>query len=255
MSVMVDHTGETFGRLTVIRRVPEEPKHHGKTAWECRCACGGTTIVVAPSLLNGLTKSCGCLKKEVTGDRWRTHGRTKTREYKSWSGAKTRCFNPKNPAWNHYGGRGITMCGEWRESFEAFLRDMGPCPPGYSIDRVNNDGDYESGNCRWAPDSQQANNKRANHFIEHAGRRMTISEWDRELGFPKGTLKQRLSRGWPIDRALTEPLREDQLYIWNDQALTLMDWSRRLGIQHQTLRKRLELGWPLEKALATPARQ
>lgn len=135
------------------------------TAWECRCDCGTLTTVSAVHLVTGHTKSCGCLSSEMTAARSRTHGATVDRsaipgEYNVWAGIRERCFNLSD---KNYGGRGITMCDQWRASFSAFLNDMGPRPSAeHSIDRINVDGNYEPGNCRWATAMQQAQNSRSN---------------------------------------------------------------------------------------------
>ena len=146
--------GQRFGRLSVIGRVPSPPagNHRGHAYWLCRCECGRDVSVRADRLRSGETSSCGCLRigqKTINGGR-------NSPEYEPWRSAKRRCFNPKNEHFDRYGGRGITMCPEWRDSFEAFLRDVGPRPsPRHSIDRINNDGNYEPGNVRWATKREQ----------------------------------------------------------------------------------------------------
>lgn len=153
-----------------------------------------------------------------------THGRTKSSEYGTWSTMKSRCFNANVRGFRHYGGRGITVCPRWRESFEAFLEDMGPRPPGHSIDRKNNDGNYSCGkceecvangwppNCRWATASTQRINsrprarglfRRGTRLLEHNGKAMTLAAWASVAGIDRGTLHRRLSLGAPIEAALT----------------------------------------------------
>lgn len=205
--MLIDLVGQTFGRLTVICRAANDPRFGDRAAWRCRCVCGRATDVVGKSLRRGLTRSCGCLHDEVAAQRQRSHGLCGTREYQAWGAAKTRCFNPRQTQFKNYGGRGITMCDEWRSSFEVFLRDMGQCPAGCSIDRVDVNGPYAPGNCRWVPITVQANNTRANHRLTFNGETNTLSEWEQRLGFGRGVLSRRLSLGWSATKALTAPIR------------------------------------------------
>ena len=153
--------------LEVIERAPDgSPRPDGRRPqdrWRCRCACGAIVIVYGIHLRSGHTKSCGCHKAAVARARRLVHGesRRRIREYEAWQMAKARCFNPKATGYKYWGGRGITMCDRWRDSYESFLADMGRCPPRHSLDRwPNPDGNYEPGNCRWATAKQQAANKR-----------------------------------------------------------------------------------------------
>ena len=200
-------TGMTFGRLTVIARAERGACPGPHLAWTCHCACGTVVTVVGPSLRTGLTKSCGCLRREVTGAKRRSHRQSNSREYQSWAHAKRRCFSPRDANYANYGGRGITMCAEWRNSAATFLRDMGPCPTGHTLDRIDNDGNYEPGNCRWATALTQTNNTRTNRRVTFRGETHTVAEWARIIGMPRDTLKCRLHHGWPPERALTTPVR------------------------------------------------
>ena len=129
-------------------------------------------------------------------------------EYSIWMNLRSRCYNPKNTRYDMYGGRGITVCQRWRDDFMNFLEDMGRRPSSdHSIDRIDNDGNYEPSNCRWATRSEQARNRRSSRFLEFGGRRITLAEWAEEIGIDKRTLHIRLKAGWSIERALTEPLR------------------------------------------------
>jgi hypothetical protein len=128
-------------------------------------------------------------------------------EWSAWGCAKSRCYRRSDPQWKNYGGRGITMCDAWRNDVGIFLRDMGPRPEGYSLDRINNDGPYAPGNCRWATPKQQSNNTRRNRVIEFRGERHNVTEWAAILNLNYGLLKRRLGRGWSTERALTQPAR------------------------------------------------
>ena len=133
------------------------------------------------------------------------HGRL-TPEYRIWNDMKKRCYSPSSTAFHNYGARGITVCDRWRENFDHFLTDMGPKPsPKHSIDRINNDGHYEPGNCRWTTPDVQANNNRRNQRREHNGQTMTLAQWARTSGINRETLDSRLKRGWTMDRALHTP--------------------------------------------------
>jgi hypothetical protein len=157
-----DLTGQRFGRLTVIERAMNSP--HGMTKWLCKCDCGAEIIARRGNLHTGNTQSCGCWRRDSATAGHIIHGEGKryqtTAEYRCWRNMITRCRNPHNHAFKNYGGRGISICDEWLD-FKCFLADMGRRPStGFSLDRINNDGNYEPGNCRWATRKQQANNKR-----------------------------------------------------------------------------------------------
>lgn len=148
--VDADLTGEVFGLLLVTGRAPNRNR---KRAWFVTCICDNEIVVTQNNLVTGNSESCGCSRGEV-------HGMSRHRTYVSWCGAKYRCYKPTCNNYKDYGGRGIKMCRRWRKSFKDFLADMGECPPGLSLDRIDNDGNYKPSNCRWATDKQQANNQR-----------------------------------------------------------------------------------------------
>lgn len=176
----IDLVGKSFGRLTVIEMLTEKGKD---TKARCLCVCGKERVALAYNVRNGNTSSCGCLARErsserarhaarLAGDANRKHGMSTSPTYVAWRGAINRCYRLKDKRYSSYGGRGISMCEEWRASFEAFLRDMGPAPDGMTLDRIDVNGNYEPCNCRWATRVQQARNTRANVATEEISRQI-----------------------------------------------------------------------------------
>ena len=165
-------TGRRFWRLMVIG---SSGSKDGQSFWECLCECGQTTVVCGGKLKSGHTRSCGCLVKDTVAKLGLasrlTHGhsinRQQTLAYRTWHGMIQRCENPNHQAYGYYGGRGIMVCEHWRKSFQAFLADMGMPPEGKSLDRIDNDGNYERENCRWATKDQQLSNRRPYRRREH----------------------------------------------------------------------------------------
>lgn len=163
MVAPLDVTGERYGRLTAVARVRQRPGVRG-ALWRFRCDCGRVVDLLLSNVRSGNTRSCGCLHREKVAERQRRHGHGGKPPgggaYRSWQSMKDRCHNPNHPKWEYWGGRGISVCPEWRESFESFLAHMGPRPPGTTLDRIDNDKGYQPGNCRWAtPDEQSANRR------------------------------------------------------------------------------------------------
>lgn len=209
----IDRTGLRYGKLIAVELVKKE----SKTYWKCLCDCGKETGVFGGHLGNGHTQSCGCLQAQVTKIRSTKHGfkpRGKSiPEYKAWANIKERCNNQKNKKYYDYGGRGITVCDRWMESFDNFFEDMGFRPiDKSSIDRIDNNGNYEPGNCRWSEPLQQANNKRNNRMLLVDGETKSIVDFAKEYGLKTATLKTRIYNGWSHDKAVKYPLKLKKEY-------------------------------------------
>jgi hypothetical protein len=200
-----DLIGQRFGRWTVIGTAPHDGNK--KIQYLCRCDCGTVKPVRKQDLYRGKSLDCGCTRQEKTRKLKFKHGLHGHILYKTWKGMKNRCCNPHNSCFRRYGGRGIKVCERWLHSFEAFCNDLYPSyKPGTTLDRINNDGDYEPGNVRWATPVEQNNNTRRNVRLTWNGQTHTISEWAAVLKIPVPRIKSRIQRGWPIERILTEPV-------------------------------------------------
>lgn len=196
----VDFIGRRFTRLTVLEFVGyKDLGNRTRPQFRCLCDCGTEVIRLYGGLHTGVTKSCGCLHRE----RRTKHGGTGTKVYAVWRAMHERCVNPKVRNYPNYGGRGINVCERWKD-YAAFRDDMGPRPDGGTLDRINNDGNYEPGNCRWATQREQMNNVRKNVRLTFRGETRTVSEWARRLGVTRDRLYWRLKTGWPIEEALTK---------------------------------------------------
>ena len=201
-----------FDRLTVVGYGGCVSQQH---YWWCECVCGAYVRVNINNLRSGHTRSCGCFRKEEVSKRRKSHGHTVvfkngrkgySVEYQSWSHARNRCRNRNNPDYADYGGRGITFCKRW-DSFELFLQDMGPRPDGTSLNRLENNKNYEPGNCAWSTDPEQQRNKRNVVRLTYAGRTQTLPAWAEEKQLGLETVRERLRKGWTVEEALETPVR------------------------------------------------
>lgn len=213
--------GQTYGRLTAIARSHRDERKHWH--WRFRCECGGETVARAAAVARGATKSCGCAKAgwRLTEEQLQRrrgglnpnykHGMTHSPEFLVWKGMLTRCANPNGEHWDRYGGRGIIVCERWASSFEAFFKDVGPRPsPRHSIERKDNDGNYEPSNCIWATRTVQVRNQSRSRMVEYRGRRMCLTEACEIAGLSYSAVRRRLDvAGWSLERALSQPIRID----------------------------------------------
>jgi hypothetical protein len=199
MPDFINLTGRQFGKWKVLGPAF---KRRGKTFWRCQCACGVVKPVNGRHLRSGESTQCrGCAHRTHGA----TNGRTRTTEYVIWASMIARCHNEKNRAYARYGGRGIVVCGAWRQSFAAFLKDVGPRPSAnHSLDRFpDNDGNYEPGNVRWATSKKQNRNRSDNRLLTAFGETRCLTEWAEALGVKRTLIRDRLKRGWSVEQALT----------------------------------------------------
>lgn len=204
---MKDLTGKRFGKLVVIKRAGSD-KHKNAT-WLCKCDCGNETIVSGAYLRQGETRSCGCLQRKVIREAMTTHGLSKTRLYRVWAGIKNRCYNPRAENYKYYGAKGVTMCDEWKNDFLSF-RDWA-LNNGYdesaktqvcTVDRINCGKSYSPNNCRIANHVTQCNNQTSNRIFTYNGTSKSMAEWARVFGIKYTTLRARIRRGIPFDKAI-----------------------------------------------------
>lgn len=201
-----DITGEKFSFLTALGLGEPFVLSSGRTnqRWWFECECGNIKLIDKQSVINKSAKSCGCMKASMLRAANTIHGKSDTPEAYAWSSMIRRCYNPSCNVYRYYGGRGITVCDRWKHSMESFINDMGPRPEGrYSLDRIDNDKNYELSNCRWATKIAQARNTRANKLIEFNGKTQCVSAWSEELNVPSHLLYDRIRRGWAFKDAIT----------------------------------------------------
>ena len=208
LNIPMDLTGDKFGYLTAIRMANERTRN-GRIQWECVCECGNHVIVPAHKLRCGEVKSCGCHKYDC--NHRSKKAKNNPRLYNVYCSMKKRCNTPTSDHYSDYGGRGITICDEWK-NFDAFCdwalengynedADKFEC----TIDRIDNSKGYSPENCRWVSMLEQSNNKRNNRLLTYNGKTQTVSEWSREYGFKNNVITQRLERGWSVEKTLSTP--------------------------------------------------
>ena len=200
----VDLVGQKFGRLTVIKSIGSKNQQH---IWLCKCECGKETISNTNRLKSGWKRSCGCIQKEQLAKRNKEnakHGLNNHPLHGVWHNMKDRCYRELCSEYQRYGGRGITVCDEWLHDFQSFYdwAITHGYTKGLTIDRIDNDGNYEPNNCRWATQKEQQNNRSTNHHLTYNGKTMTISEWADELSVPAYMIRNRVKKGMPIEKIL-----------------------------------------------------
>lgn len=206
MPKLKDLAGQRFGKLTAIKRYGTD--RNGSATWLCKCDCGVEKVVSGHDLVWGKTKSCGCLKRKP-----RTHGMTKTRLYRIWSGMKDRCKNPNSPAYGNYGGRGIGVCEEWSDSFACFKEwaDGHGYSDDLTIERLDNNKGYCPSNCTWITKPEQSQNRRTCILVTIGNKTMNLQQWCNELGISYKLAHNRIRKlGWEPIKALTTPVDESK---------------------------------------------
>lgn len=198
-----DLTAQKFGRLTVL-------KYLGESKWLCKCDCGNYSTPIGYRLKNGITKSCGCLQRDIVSKQSTKHGMSDKRIYSIWRNMKQRCSNPNATKYEIYGGKGIEVCNEWLDFMNFYNWAMAN---GYndnlSIDRIDGNKGYTPENCRWVTYKVQGNNTEQNHILTYKGKTQNVTQWAEELGIDSNTLNTRISRGWNIEKALTTPVMQE----------------------------------------------
>lgn len=218
ISVAKDFTPETFGRLTTqgprfLVPVGSQGRYAAKQVCKCSCSEDALLVVFTDCLRSGNTSSCGCFQIQQTKKAKTSHGRSCSGVYRILHGIYERTSNPNNPNYPNYGGRGISMCSRWREpngqGFLNFRTDMGERPSlKHTIERKNNNGNYEPNNCRWATRTEQARNKRNSRNLEAFGKTQSVHLWAEEVGVGARTICSRIRIGWTVEKALTTPVRK-----------------------------------------------
>lgn len=195
----IDISGKKFNRLTVIKKAPNK---NGRTMWHCLCDCGNTTIARGEHIKKNKINSCGCYSKESRCK----HNMSRTIEYRTWQHMIERCHKENHSSFDSYGGRGISVCEKWRNSFESFFKDMGYRPKGLSIDRIDNNGNYAPENCRWATNKEQASNRRNSILHTINNETKCLKDWCDYFNIATyAACRYRIKKGWSIDDALKTP--------------------------------------------------
>lgn len=248
MGKFIDLTGRRFGRLTVIER---DTSRKGRAHWFCKCDCGNVVSVYSFNLRNGTTKSCGCLRIEKLVERHITHGLSGAKIHRVWEHIKGRCLNPNDKHYSYYGGRGISIEPSWINDFQAFydyvskLEHFGE--DGYSLDRIDNDGNYEPGNLRFATMKEQCRNRRNNRIHNINGVEVTTAELAEFSGINRGTVQSRINSGWATED-LTKPLQRtgkkpQKFDVGNGRKLTIKEIATETKLSKNTITERIQKGW------------
>lgn len=242
MTLAKDYTGQIYGRLTAVKRVGDRG---GK--WLFQCECGAQTVTDIARVRIGMTRSCGCLAIEALRSRSITHGhaldRTVTPTLSSYRNAYSRCYHQSAARYAQYGGRGIKMCARWKNSFEAFLEDMGERPDGTTLDRYpNRDGDYEPGNCRWATSAEQGTNKHATIQVECEGKKISLRQFAARQCVSYKALHKRVMGNHEDPYQASEALKLPKPVLHEGERMTVKEFAARTGVNYKALHSRMTRG-------------
>lgn len=261
MGKFIDLTGHRYGRLSVLSRA--ENGTDKKAKWNVRCDCGTEKVVYGECLRKGTTVSCGCFNRERMSVLNRTHGLTHTRIYTVWRSMKYCCFNPNNENYHYYGGRGITVCDEWKDDFKAFYNwaiesgykeEILPSGVNYwTLERIDNDGDFEPDNCCWANRAAQANNRQSNHLINYKGCDLTISQAAKEGNIDFNVLHYRITspKKMTIEEAVETPVRTPPKYEYKGKYYSVKEIMENFHLDFKTFFRRLNMGMSIAEAIET----
>lgn len=235
--------GNVFGKLTLVRYLSKSESPRGKASWLCKCSCGREHVTDKTRLTKGISRRCRPCSDLSSGESRRCahHSKVRSKEYSAWSNMKNRCLNPSYYLFHRYGGRGISVCDSWLNSFVSFHDDMGSAPSkGHSLDRIDNEKGYSISNCRWATEVTQSNNRSDNVLIDLNGKSMSIADWCRELGLNYATIQARLKRGTPHAIALTKGKHKGKFkYVTPDKEFdTVKSASEFYGVKLNTASNR-----------------
>lgn len=273
MGKFVDLTGRRFCRLTVLEEAEPyiSPKGVKSKRYKCLCDCGNRAVVVAAKLTSGNTKSCGCYQRQRAKERLTIHGKSKERLYYVWRDMNRVCFDPNNKDYKYYGARGITVCEEWRGdngriNFYNWAYDNGYkeeiLPNGinkWTVERIDNDGNFEPNNCCFATMLAQGNNKRNNHLVAHCGETLTLSQAARKgntlSGINVSTFKSRVKNGMTATQATETPTLEPKHYEYKGKYYSVAEILKLFGIGKATFRYRINKGMSVAEAIETPIRR
>lgn len=205
-------TGQRFGRLIAVAYAGKTRR--GQSLWTCRCDCGKEIVAMNGHLKTGHTTSCGCMRVVCV----QTHGEAYTREYTIWYSMVQRCTSPKHKQWPDYGGRGIKVCDRWLNDVRAFIEDMGRREEGMTLERIDNDGNYEPGNCRWATRRDQARNRRSSRILTLDGVTRCLQEWAEVSGLKHATIARRLKHGMSLEKAISTPVHDFKTFTSEEKS-------------------------------------
>ncbi len=265
MGKFIDLTGHRYGRFTVVELVEPHitPKGKIRTQWKCLCDCGAERIVATCNLRNGTSRSCGCLSRELARKRLTKHGLAGTKIYYVWQKMCQGCFSPNSREYKYYGARGITVCDEWCNNFQAFYdwaiesgykEEISPNGINkWTIERIDNDGNFEPDNCCWATMEAQANNKQTNHLVTFQGKTQTISRIAKQQNINPQLIYDRLKKDWEPEKAITTPpAPPEKQFEVKGEKLTLSELAQKYNIKYGSLVSRLHRGMSILEAIETP---